>query len=547
MKETLHIYIRVSTQIQEEDGTSLETQKELGIERSQKLGWDYKIWDEGSQSSSKDDLSNRPVLYELLNEVDKGTVNHLYVWNTDRLSRNMSTWGFIRTKLINNDVKLHTPTGEMMLSDPTTNLLLGVLSEFSNYDNQIRTERFRIGKLSKIRDGFWKGGPPPYGYQLEDGKLVVDETESQWVVTIHQMYRDGNSVDEIRNELMKNGVMTRRGNPVWSHGSINSMLRNTHYDGYWMYEDKKSGDLIRVVCPRICDPQLIGDVKDSIKKRSYGSKDPSSQRVLKQNKHTYLLNKIMYCGVCGSLYYGNFKKTQTSYYHCSNKTNKYRDKHTHRHKECSSKRNLRIDTTETVIWNEVVSVISDSNLFKETIKTEVMGSQTTHSLNEKEKKLITKNISKLESEIEKITDSIVNLTTQNLLTESRDLKSVISKLEDKRRESESEIVHLTKQLQQKESENRWVDWLKEYKGKINQLNDLTTEERREFLSGVVEKIVVNPNEDRQTHHIEIYFQFPYVGDKLVWNDESNKSKGYTLKEGKKVRRKTTNLLKKLTK
>lgn len=546
MKETLHIYTRVSTQIQEEDGTSLESQRELGIEKSEKLGMKFKLWNEGSQSSSNDDLTNRPILTELLDEVDNGNVKHLYVWNTDRLSRNLSTWGFIRLKLIQNDVRLHLPTGEMILSDPTTNLMLGVLSEFSNYDNQIRTERFRIGKLSKIKNGFWKGGPPPYGYDLVDGLLKVNESESPWVILIHQMYKDGHSIDEIRNELMRNGVVTRRNNPVWSHGSINSLLKNTHYDGYWMFEDSKSGEIVRVVCPRICDPQLIQDVKDSIQKRSYNSKDPS-KRVLKQNKHTYLLNKILYCGECECLYYGNLKKTQTSYYHCSNKTNKFRDKHTTRHKVCTSNRNLRMDTTDQVIWDEVVSVITDSNLFKETVKTEVMGEQQPHSLNEKEKKSIMKTISKLESEIQKITESIVNLTTENLLTETRDLKSVIGKLEDRRRDTEIEILELTKQLQRKESENRWVDWLKEYKGKINQLNDLSVEERKEFLEGVVEKVVVNPDEDRQTHNIEIHFQFPYVGDKLIWNDESNKDKGYTLKEGKKVRRKRSNLLKKLTK
>ena len=65
MKETLHIYTRVSSVSQEEEGTSLETQLELGIERSKKLGMKHKTWNEGGQSSSKDDLGNRPVLVNL--------------------------------------------------------------------------------------------------------------------------------------------------------------------------------------------------------------------------------------------------------------------------------------------------------------------------------------------------------------------------------------------------------------------------------------------------------------------------------------------------
>ena len=50
MIETLHIYTRVSSATQEEDGTSLETQKELGITCAEKNGFNYKIWNEGAQS-----------------------------------------------------------------------------------------------------------------------------------------------------------------------------------------------------------------------------------------------------------------------------------------------------------------------------------------------------------------------------------------------------------------------------------------------------------------------------------------------------------------
>ena len=149
MVDTLHIYTRVSSSIQQEEGTSLETQQELGLERATKLGLDHRLWNEGGQSSAHDDLANRPVLSELLGLVDDGLVKHLYVWNADRLSRNLNTWGMIRFKLIKNEVTLHTPTGEKILSDPATNMMLGIMSEISLYDNQIRTERFRLGRLNR--------------------------------------------------------------------------------------------------------------------------------------------------------------------------------------------------------------------------------------------------------------------------------------------------------------------------------------------------------------------------------------------------------------
>jgi site-specific DNA recombinase len=543
MKETLHIYTRVSTTIQEEDGTSLDTQRDLGEQRSQKLGMKCQVWNEGSQSSSKDDLSNRPVLTQLLQEVQDGNVKHVYVWNTDRLSRNIQTWGLIRLILIKNEVHLHTPTGELILSDPQTNLMLGIMSEFSQYDNLLRTERFRLGKLQRIRDGGWKGGPPPFGYRLDEGELVVEPKESEWVVKIHEWYRDGLTPDEIKTHLMENGVMTRRGNPVWSLGSITSLLSNTHYDGYWMFEDGKSGEVIRVSCPRICPPELILDVKNSKEKRTY--KKGNKREKTSVSKHPYLVSKLMKCGNCGFFYYGNIKKTQTSYYHCGSKTNKYRDKGTDKYTECGTNRNLRLDTTEKVVWEEVKSVIGSSHLFKETIKREVLGEERVFTETKKDTDLTKKQIERLEREVEKITTSIVNLTTENILSESRDLKGVVKKLEDKRLETEVRIKELTSKLSEKEDENRWIDWLKEYKDRLDKLDDLTPKERQDFVRGVVSEIVVHEL-DNQRHKLEINFLFPYVGDRLEYKDETNKSLGYEIKGGRNRKNKTLNLLKKFT-
>ena len=98
MKDTLHIYTRVSTGVQEEKGTSLSSQKDGGISYSKRHGFKHKVWNEGSQSSSKDDLDNGPVLTQLLHEVDEGNIKHIYVYHPERLSHNQNTWGFIRYK-----------------------------------------------------------------------------------------------------------------------------------------------------------------------------------------------------------------------------------------------------------------------------------------------------------------------------------------------------------------------------------------------------------------------------------------------------------------
>ncbi len=61
MTETLHIYTRVSTLAQQEGGTALDTQRDMGIKKAQELGFDYEVWNEGGASSNYETLENRPV------------------------------------------------------------------------------------------------------------------------------------------------------------------------------------------------------------------------------------------------------------------------------------------------------------------------------------------------------------------------------------------------------------------------------------------------------------------------------------------------------
>lgn len=545
MKETLHIYTRVSTVSQEEEGTSLDTQLELGIQRANKLGMENKVWNEGGQSSSKDDLNNRPVLTQLLQEIDDGEVKHLYVWNTDRLSRNLNTWGMIRFKLIKSDITLHTPTGKQQLSDPQSNLMLGIMSEISQYDNLLRTERFRLGKLRRIREGGWMGGPPPYGYLLQDSLLIPQDKEKKWVKFIYENYRDGDSIDEIRTKLLQNGVITRRGKPVWSHGSINKLLTNSHYEGYYNYIDSKSSETIRIACPRLLESSLIKEVRDLREKRSYGKSGNKRTRTSNQ-KYTYLLSGVLQCGHCESLYGGNYKKTQTSYYQCNQKTNKFKTKLTDRHVICGSNRNLRIDKTDEVVWNTVVDVLTKSHTFKETVKTELLG-ENSYKKSAKDVQNLQNKQKRLLKDVDKTTDSIVNFETLVLIGKRDKIegKKIVRNMESHRLNLEAEIEVISNQLLDDQQQRRWVDWVKEFGSRIDNLKDpdISIEDRKKVLTGVVSKIVVL-NTDLREHELKIEFRLPYVDDGVKYNDLCDKSKGYKLEHGKNTKKLVVDLLKK---
>lgn len=63
--KTLHIYTRVSTVVQSDKGTSLDSQLELGKKKAKDLKFSIEHLNEGGKSSHHDDIQGRPKLYEL--------------------------------------------------------------------------------------------------------------------------------------------------------------------------------------------------------------------------------------------------------------------------------------------------------------------------------------------------------------------------------------------------------------------------------------------------------------------------------------------------
>ena len=153
----IHIYLRVSSDTQQTDGFGLDDQKSLGLKVSEQLGLNPIIHNEGSKSSNSETIDERVVLKDLLLKMDDGEVKNLYVYQMDRLSRNDVVSFQIRQKIKQNGVRLYFGNGQSYkLDNPNDKLMCSIMEGISEFDNSIRTERLRRGKLSKIKKGGWK-------------------------------------------------------------------------------------------------------------------------------------------------------------------------------------------------------------------------------------------------------------------------------------------------------------------------------------------------------------------------------------------------------
>lgn len=534
MSNVLHIYTRVSTLVQADEGMSLDIQKEIGIQRAKQLGFEPKIWNEGGKSSNHEEIDKRPVLSQLYGEIQKGAVKHLFVYDQSRLSRNDYVSSIFRYECNKQGVTLYNKEGKYDLANPQDQFLKQILDAVGQFDNAQRAERTRLGKVARIRQGFWMGGPPPFGYEIKDRKLIVNDAEAKWVRVIFERYVDKVALIDIKIELDRNGVEPRRKRGTWTLGSLQALMRNTHYIGYWEFCDKKTGEQIRVECPRILSVDLWNRVK-ATRERNLKHRHSVSAA-----KHFYMLKNILKCGHCGTWLSGIYSERQAkNHYYCPKKERFWSkrppeaEEKWKRGRVCAMTRSLNIEPTDKLIWDTVIDTVGKSSLMKELIRKEVMGEGSENlKMNAKEIKSRDAKIKALEKHIIRLDDSLTDLESDRLMgkVSRAQYPKIKQRITDEKLESEGDLEVLRQSILDASQHKRWIDWVGKFNKKLASYRSFTPEQKKDVLQELLTEVDVSLI-DTKTHRLDIRFKIPLVGDELSYKDPKNKSSGYTVKEG----------------
>ena len=530
------VYCRVST-VSQIDGSSLDTQQQKGIEYFEKSNVPYKyiiiVREEGKSGDdyNSNQITNRPLLGVILNKIEKGLVQHFWIFDSSRLSRSVELSTIIIKTLSQNNCNFYINTTKQNFNELENGLMLKIITVIDEYENHKRFQKSTLGKIENMKKGKWNGGSYPFGYKKGDysGHIVIDKYQSKYVRKIFKLFNNGTSVKDLIIYLSKENVLPPKTNKkFWNEGTIRNLLRSRKYIGEHIVQTKTDKHLSKEECieknkiiiskinfPKIINDKLFNEV--SIKMKNLVSKSNSNKKV----EYQYLLKDLMYCGNCGNTMKINRNKSESKkVYRCnySEKSWKYIDD---RFPKCGKgyTKQIDIDVVEDLVWNEILDTYKNSYIIKEQFKNEVLPNR----LKDREEpynqiKSYNKTITNYLNKIEKLEKNKIELFKQKLT-----LKINESEYENIENSINEEIDVCNIKILEKESEIEitndgieWYDWLEDFDKYYNLIRNYKTfKEKREFITQFVDKINVYWDNISNTHKLVVTFKLKIVKDRRI--------------------------------
>ena len=292
------IYCRVSTEEQATEGFSIHAQKDKLTKYAESNDWDIVDYYVDDGISGKN-LTERPEVSRLIEDVKKGRIKNVLIYKLDRLTRSVKDLIYLIELFDKNNCTFNSQTEKIDTSNAVGRMFVKIIGIFAEFERENLAERVTFGYEQKTKEGNYTNcnGVFGYDYLVGKGKLKVNKDEAIYVKKIFNWYLEGDSMLKIAKKLKDLNVPTKRGGN-WNGSTIYSILTNPLYIGNVRYGvGRKNGFEVngKNITP-ILSEDLFTSVSNLMKKRKkFHNKKYSSD-------DTYYF-RVLRCGLCGSKYH----------------------------------------------------------------------------------------------------------------------------------------------------------------------------------------------------------------------------------------------------
>lgn len=459
-KIKVYTYKRVSTAMQI-DGYSLDAQ------RARMKAYadfnDYEIVGEYEDAGkSGKSIEGRMQFRQMMEDVKSGkdNISYVLVFKLSRFGRNAAD--VLSTLQVMQDfgVNLICVEDGIDSSKDAGKLMISVLSAVAEIERENIRVQTMEGRIQKAREGKWNGGFAPYGYQLVNGKLEINEEEAVAIRTIYDQYVNtdigSNGISKYLENHGIRKIQRQNGkNPLFDAHLVRLILKNPVYCGKIAYGRRKTEKvhgtrneyhLVEqenfLLVDGLHEAIIPEDVWNAAQAKLIAQAKKYEHVNKGKNERTHLLSGIVKCPICGAGMYGNksikYKKDGTKYkdffyYGCKHRGMQ-------RGHKCDYRKQIREELLDDAVAEVIVKLVSNPHfaaMMQEKINMKVDTTAIDQEITNYEKQLRQDYAikSKLMEEIDNL-----NPDDRHYIRRKSDLDDRLYRMYDKIEELESQLI-----------------------------------------------------------------------------------------------------------
>ena len=259
--------------------------------------------DEGITGTS---MEKRDDFRRMLRDCKKGLIDRIIVKSMSRFARNTEEMLTALRALEQMEVSVYFEEQGLDTKSMNSEMFATFPGMVAQQESVSISQNMRWSYKKRMESGEFNCCAPAYGFDLINGKLVINETEAAVIRRIFDLYLQGVGMQTIANILNDEGVRRQYGRKKWHHTTVNYVLNNERYKGDALLQKQITTQTLPFKKQRNHGEQPMYYVENSnpaiVSRETYEavqalikSRQPSCKRKAK----TYPLTRTLLCPDCG--------------------------------------------------------------------------------------------------------------------------------------------------------------------------------------------------------------------------------------------------------
>ena len=167
----------------------------------------------------------------MLRDCKKGLIDRIIVKSMSRFARNTEEMLTALRALEQMEVSVYFEEQGLDTKSMNSEMFATFPGMVAQQESVSISQNMRWSYKKRMESGEFNCCAPAYGFDLINGKLVINETEAAVIRRIFDLYLQGVGMQTIANILNDEGVRRQYGRKKWHHTTVNYVLNNERYKG----------------------------------------------------------------------------------------------------------------------------------------------------------------------------------------------------------------------------------------------------------------------------------------------------------------------------